>query len=647
MLRMRMADLPLAAKMGVAPAVALVMMVVIASIGFYNQEQSGADLKHVVDVQLPQRGRIKDISASIATTHGELYRLLTHQGARIDTARIGGQMKTLGADFDSIARQLVEARDAAAPAQRPLFNSVLKQVGETHGAADLIGAKMGSDFATAAGLAAPFEDSYREVTAAMDRLTDDENRRINADAHASYASVQRAIELLSVFAAVTVLLVFAISAVAVSTTRRDIIRIARLTAKLAGGKDDIDFDRLKRGDELGAIVESMAIFHDNQRKLAVLRMEQEAAEAAAEAAEAAQLAEEKRQAEETRIVVAAVGQGLAKLADGDLTHRLTVEFPAASQKLKDDYNATMAQMQEAVSAIVENASRMRAGSEEISLAADDLSRRTEQQAATLEETAAALDQITVTVKKTADGSSQARKTVAITKADAERSGAVVREAVGAMGLIEASASEIGQIIGVIDEIAFQTNLLALNAGVEAARAGDAGRGFAVVASEVRALAQRSALAAKEIKALISASSKQVRTGVDLVGQTGEALARIVSQVAEINALVLDMAASAEEQAGGLQQVNTAINQMDQVTQQNAAMVEQSTAASHALSSEAQTLAELVSRFRIGEPPARRAAPVVPVARQPAWRSARPAAISRSSAARRPAPIVVEDGWEEF
>jgi methyl-accepting chemotaxis protein len=248
-----------------------------------------------------------------------------------------------------------------------------------------------------------------------------------------------------------------------------------------------------------------------------------------------------------------------------------------------------------------NAQGIRSGAGEISTAADDLSRRTEQQAASLEETSAALDQITATVRKTAEGAGHARQVVSSAKQQAQLSGEVVGNAVAAMGHIEKSSAQIGQIIGVIDEIAFQTNLLALNAGVEAARAGDAGRGFAVVAQEVRALAQRSAEAAKEIKGLIQASSGQVALGVELVGETGKALARIAAEVTEIDGAVTEIAASAQEQSTALAEVNTAVNQMDQVTQQNAAMVEQSTAASHSLAQEAEQLATLVGRFSVGLP----------------------------------------------
>ncbi len=324
-------------------------------------------------------------------------------------------------------------------------------------------------------------------------------------------------------------------------------------------------------------------------------------------------AEEERaaRAAEQAEVVTSLASGLKQLSEGNLTTRINNAFAKDYEQLRADFNEAMSRLQDAMKTIVVNAGGIRSGAGEISQAADDLSRRTEQQAASLEETAAALDEITATVRKTADGAKQANGVVVATRADAETSGQVVRETVGAMAEIEKSSKQISQIIGVIDEIAFQTNLLALNAGVEAARAGEAGRGFAVVASEVRALAQRSSEAAKEIKGLISASTQHVETGVELVGEAGKALQVIVGKVTEISGLVSEIAASAQEQSTALVQVNTAINQMDQVTQQNAAMVEESTAASHALTQEADELMHLISRFQTGAvaaPPAAKSKP---------------------------------------
>jgi methyl-accepting chemotaxis protein len=416
--------------------------------------------------------------------------------------------------------------------------------------------------------------------------------------------------------------------------------------RLIGGDTSFNVPCVTRKDEFGEMGRAVVSFRD--AAVEKLRLE---TEAAAQREEARQIAE--ATAREQALVVGALGEGLDHLMRGDLTYSLTQDFPGEYQKLKNDFNAAIAQLQDAMTVVVSNVSAIRSGSGEISQAADDLSRRTEQQAASLEETAAALDQITATVNRTASGARQASETVQAAKGDAEASGNVVRDAVSAMGAIEKSAQEISQIIGVIDEIAFQTNLLALNAGVEAARAGDAGRGFAVVASEVRALAQRSAEAAKEIKVLISASTTQVNSGVNLVGQTGEALQRIVGRVAEIDGLVSEIAASAQEQATGLQQVNTAVNQMDQVTQQNAAMVEESTAASHSLSQEAETLAGSVSRFQIGDTAAHSAAPVpTRPAQRPAHASSSPSAmvlktVGRGGAARKYEPAPAEDGWEEF
>jgi methyl-accepting chemotaxis protein len=348
-------------------------------------------------------------------------------------------------------------------------------------------------------------------------------------------------------------------------------------------------------------------------------------------------------------VVKELAGALSRLADSDLTVRIEGEFRGQYGQIKTDFNTAMGRLDESITVVAGNAQAIHSGTGEISQAADDLSKRTEQQAASLEETAAALDEITATVRKTAEGAKHASDVVSKAKADAEQSGKVVQDAVVAMGAIEKSAQEISQIIGVIDEIAFQTNLLALNAGVEAARACEAGKGFAVVASEVRALAQRSAEAAKEIKALIQASTTQVASGVNLVGETGKALSRIAQQVTEITAIVTEIAASAQEQATGLHQVNTAVNQMDQMTQQNAAMVEESTAASHSLAQEAEKLTSLVGQFRTGQETVsaapRRAAPAAKPRQAPARSAAQPRTRGNTALAHKAEPV--EDSWEEF
>ncbi|MDK4704282.1 methyl-accepting chemotaxis protein [Rhizobium sp. CNPSo 4062] len=291
---------------------------------------------------------------------------------------------------------------------------------------------------------------------------------------------------------------------------------------------------------------------------------------------------------------------LRSLSEGDLTKTLQRSFVPSMEQLRHDFNATIERLSETLTTVGHNASAIAAGSRELGDSAEAFSRRTEQQAASVEETAAALEEITTTVADSSQRAEEAGRLVAETKRGAEESGTVVRNAVAAMDQIEKSSREITNIIGVIDDIAFQTNLLALNAGVEAARAGEAGKGFAVVAQEVRELAQRSASAAKEIKALITTSSEHVKNGVGLVGQTGKALEQIVTQVADINTNVAAIVKASKEQTIGLREINSAINSLDQTTQQNAAMVEESTAASLRLANEADALHTLLAQFRLAD-----------------------------------------------
>jgi methyl-accepting chemotaxis protein len=432
--------------------------------------------------------------------------------------------------------------------------------------------------------------------------------------------------------------------------RQIAVPIVAMTAamrRLASGDNQVAIPAAQRRDELGEMATAVQFFRD--AAVEKLHLESEASEQrrAAEGARASGEAQRAAAAAAQARVMAALASGLDQLAQGQLLFRITEPFAAGYEKLRVDFNGAMDQLQQAMLAISGNTLAITSGTQEITAATQDLSRRTEQQAASLEETAASLDEITATVKKTAEGAKHTQQAVAAARGEAEKSGEVVRLAMQAMGGIERSSNQIGQIIGVIDEIAFQTNLLALNAGVEAARAGDAGRGFAVVASEVRALAQRSAEAAKEIKQLISTSTAQVDQGVELVAQTGRALERIVAQVAAITSEVSGIAASAIEQSTALQQVNTAINEMDRVTQQNAAMVEETTAAAHSLSQASGELGHSVGRFQVAEgstvrkdTPRMGPRPAAPVPRGLMARGG-------AAAAARAAPDASEQSWEEF
>ena len=410
-----------------------------------------------------------------------------------------------------------------------------------------------------------------------------------------------------------VLIIAAIIVALLVTSDRLIRRpLARLTADvrtMSEGRYDIPVAGADKADELGQIARALEGFRVELADGLARRDQQQRERAAAET-------DRRRHAEETELFAASqtravetLGEGLSRLAAGDLAWRMPeAGFTADTRRIPEDYNAALHQLHSTMTGIWTTAQSIRGGCQDIAAAADSLSRRTEQQAAGLEQTAAALDELTQTVRSSAENAERARDITQAAQAAADKGEAVVQDAIGAMSEIEQSSTQINQIVGVIDEIAFQTSLLALNAGVEAARAGEAGRGFAVVASEVRGLAERSASAAKEIKALIALSQSNVQRGSDQVSLTRDSLSAIAVQVAEANALVCTIAAATREQSVGIGEINVAINQMDQFTQQNAAMVEESTAASHALTNEAGELEGLISRFDLGHTaPSRRAA----------------------------------------
>ena len=412
--------------------------------------------------------------------------------------------------------------------------------------------------------------------------------------------------------------------------------------RLMRGDLDIEVE-VGRRDEIGDMARSVAVFQENARKTLSLEQEAAAMREREEAERARSEAEKAEAAAQQLFVVKELAQGLAGLSNGDLTTQLTKPFAGVHEQLRQDFNMAVNRLRETTRAIAEAAQKISMVSTEITEATDNLSGRTEQQAASLEQSAAAINELTATLNRTATSSAEAHQVTLTARERAETSGTVMREAVAAMSAIEASTRQISDILGVIDEIAFQTNLLALNAGVEAARAGDAGRGFAVVATEVRALAQRSADAAKEIKALIGKSDHEVTTGVKLVSNTEQAMLGILAEVGTMSGLIAEIAEAAKEQAAGLDQVNTAVGHMDQMTQQNAAMAEQTTAATRGLMGEAQHLAERVAQFKLGGPVSAPASPRPPSSRPVTTTRKRPAV---------PASVVAasentEEAWAEF
>ncbi|WP_170976545.1 methyl-accepting chemotaxis protein [Rhizobium sp. FKL33] len=455
-------------------------------------------------------------------------------------------------------------------------------------------------------LAALAEFNDKRLYPTIDPLGEDISKLVELQMTVAKQELETGEELKTfLIRAMTILSLFggALAAISMWTVARGVIRpvnaITRAMTDLAAGNLAVDIYGEGREDEIGRMASTVAVFRDNARDR--MRLEQEA-EANRAQSERERLDRERLQAQEAAAVHFAVdniGRALGQLADGKLTYRITNAFTERLDQVRMDFNDAVAKLEDAMRRVGLNAQGIAAGSSQIRAAAEDLSKRTEQQAASVEETAAALEEITTTVSDSSRRAEEAAKQVHETRLSAERSGDIVTRAVAAMEAIESSSRGISSIIGVIDEIAFQTNLLALNAGVEAARAGEAGKGFAVVAQEVRELAQRSASAAKEIKALISKSGEQVQNGVRLVTETGKALDHIVSQVQAVSVNVTAIVEGAKEQATGIKEINMAVNTMDQGTQQNAAMVEQSTAASHSLAREADALFQLIRSFEIG------------------------------------------------
>ncbi|MCJ2877464.1 HAMP domain-containing protein [Rhizobium pusense] len=462
------------------------------------------------------------------------------------------------------------------------------------------------------------------VLGAVDPLIDDLSTSLRAWNEKMEASVADGVKTLSannqatifktagVLAFAIVLTIVASMLLATHGILRPIASLRQTMLRLAKGDLAVEIGEADRGDEIGKMAQNVLIFRENARRRAELEASSALRDAEAQADQLQRATEKQKQDGEIEQVITTLASALSRLAKGDVAYRIESPFAGSFDRIREDYNASSQHLEATLSAVAFNAQSISASANEIRAAADELAGRTEQQAASVEETAAALEQITTTTKDATTRAQEADQLVRKAREAAQTSGIVVERAIGAMRAISTSSSEISNIIGVIDDIAFQTNLLALNAGVEAARAGEAGKGFAVVAQEVRELAQRSANAAKEIKGLITASGDQVKAGVELVGETGTVLQSIVAHVEDISTRVQGIATAAREQLIGLREINGAISTIDHATQRNAAMVEESTAASHALSGDIAELNRLLQQFQFSgqttqERPASRAA----------------------------------------
>jgi len=557
--------------------VAVAVLLFIAALGYVGLKRSNAGLETSITATTAVLNQKQADMMHDALRSDVLFAILTGpNGTAEDRQTVTSDLADHVAEFENAISQL-----QSLPLPPPIRESVDEVVplldAYVASAQEIVRLALTSSAAGRAKLA-DFMIAFSDLETSMETLGEQIESRgsaVGAAAHQANTVVKNILILGAALAAGALALVTRVIARSIS---HPLIEVKQGLTQLADGNLATRIGGTGRQDEIGEIATALEVLRDRL---------QQAKEQETEMLQGAQ-----------QRVVRALSVGLRNLSTGNLTQPIDEPFAEDYETLRLDFNNTLDTLTQTIGQVVEASESIRARSAEISHASEDLSVRTENQAAKLEETAAALDELTASVKSAAESAREVEKVVNQARTEATESGTVVQGAVDAMNEIEQSSEQISQIIGVIDDIAFQTNLLALNAGVEAARAGDAGRGFAVVASEVRALAQRSSAAAKEIKLLISASTQHVDRGVDQVGRAGSALARIVDRVTEISSLVSDIASGAREQSVGLAEVNIGVTQLDQVTQHNAAMVEESTAASLALKQEAAGMATLVAQFAL-------------------------------------------------
>ncbi|WP_370156615.1 methyl-accepting chemotaxis protein [Ferrovibrio sp.] len=590
---------------------------------------------------------------------------------------------TIGRGASGRLLDLLKQLTSGNPRQQERLEDVARQIGDWQlKFGDAVVARLKDEGQRAAALRtlrSPLSKGQMEqIRAVLEEMRDEERGDLNRRNQAQDAAFMNLLQISAAGLGVLLLVVLAAVLMVRLTVVRPVQGMTAAMQGLAGGDLDVAITGADHRDEVGEMARALQVFRDGmiarreaesevarqreeseQRRLGRERQEQAAAREIADLVAAVaggdigrRLSTEGKEglylaiAEGINRLAGAVegvmnelGHVLNAMAEGRLDRRVTGQYDGAFARMKTDANRMAEQLAAIVTRLGRSAGQVRSAADEISAGSQDLASRTESQAASIEETAASMHEITATVKQNADNAQAASQLATVARDTAEKGGSVVQDAVAAVTRIEESAQKIADIVGLIDEIAFQTNLLALNASVEAARAGEAGKGFAVVAQEVRALAQRSANASKDIKALIATSNAQVKTGASLVNQTGSSLTEIVNAVKKVSDIVAEIAAASREQATGLEQVNTAVASMDEATQRNAALVEETTAAAQSLNGQAGELADAISFFRVEAGAADRPAPAAAPATAPAvakQTAAQPAA-SKPSAPKAAAP----------
>ncbi|NQY15295.1 MAG: methyl-accepting chemotaxis protein [Henriciella sp.] len=576
-------DVPMWAKMGLAPGIAMAALIVICLQGVDTVRKQGDVAQNLIGVAIASETEMLSISNELRAIDSKLYSLTTKKASGAFDEIDQEALSMLPIRIGKLAERVGEYQEKFDPKQSdPRLSEMVDSLLVYRDAVDFLQSMLSLDFNSAVSLVLPFQQNMDEILANMSELVAAASSRATVLTSEMEVQSEQSIDSYITVALIGSLIVATLTIFISVMTILSIIRLARVTDRVAGGDTSLDLKAYRRHDALGVIVKSLHVFQKNMTDTQQLNQKiRESAEA-------------------QNKVVSDVGEGLRLLADGKLDYQISEPFGHEYEALRADFNTTASRMANTISQIKESVHGIGEGINELTQASESLSKRTERNAASIEQAAHALNDVTSSVETTAGNAAAANAATSSTRDQAEASRELVQRFVSAMDEIHASSGQVSQIIDVMEDIAFQTNLLALNAAVEAARAGDAGKGFAVVATEVRSLAARSAESASNIKTLISKSSQQVQDGVTIVGEAGETLRQITQSVVEISSFVQDLSSANSSEAATLQRVNSTIGDMEQISQQNAAMVEESASACFVLREEASKLVDLVNQFHTGE-----------------------------------------------